>query len=835
MKTPVECSESLLDTREVSDPDEEIHFICTQMQSKHEEAVKQEKLASKRSGIITKMQSYKLSGEVDLKNSSVSTNNATNGVKNPRKPKRNRSLKSSKPKAKSMSAMVREKYDNPLGLPYFSGDQTKIDEFLLKFSKCNDITKFHQRNYHLLYSKSEWNYILQCIKLKFPDLNSTTKKNLKLITRKIDQFEQIHENDSSVWSQASSHPECKLTDQELQWLYDLSDDQMVSNTSFAEDQPSDNANHIMILSQTMNKSEHVEDDNSETPVIEIILDSEPEPDILRRNDIRNAPSHQLESIFDPQTSFQSFPFAEVTLTSRKLNEPEDEPIHEVINSLTVPSPLGEEQIQGSMSPVIADTAHSTIEIPPSNSKQNSTNEENEVNQPNELKGMKVFNEYNEWLASSPQSDSVVSKSNLDDANVRNETSRATDFHDVIQSSVDVFKVADNVHKLDAAVLKRDLETSPFISPNKRTKLNLDKVNNLPSSYTINKTIKEQGSPIRIRHPPSAVVRGHSTVSNSSPIVSPLKPPRSPIQLIPNSSDLSDDEVMILSGESVYSTAKSSFRTQLETPIVAPSLSIKKLDEKPKKKLLNTTRYEIKSDINIKEFYDENTKIRVRNLGCKVITIDLENEVSDSEDDENSVSIIEITREVETEESGSDRNTSVLQVPSSPHSNRDVLADIITSSDDESTKENNDIDRPKWSPKKTTQDVNLVGELNKLNTKQLKQKFIEWELKPVRSRARMIEVLLEIAKLIVESSDIQGSQFNVTNLFQQCWTTEQVKNRIHERLNDLIRQELFWHEKIISYEPIRLIDLQQWFESTGVVLELDILRQYCDDQGIATRQ
>jgi len=829
MKTSMECSEPLLHTREVSDSGDEMHFICTQMQSKHEETVKREKLASKRSGIISKLQSFKLASDVDPKDSPTSTKDAKNGVKRQIKAKRNRSLKSTKPKPKSMSAMVREKYDNPLGLPYFSGDQTKIDEFLLKFSKCNDISKFQQKNYHLLYSKSEWNYILQCIKLKFPDLNPTTKKNLKLITRKIDQFEQLHENDRSVWSQASSHPECKLTEEELQWLYDLSDDQMVSNTSFTDDQPSDTAKHIMILSQTMNKVDQVEDDSLEAPAIEIILDSEPEPEILGRNDVRNAPSHQLESVFDPQTSFQSFPFAEVTINNRKLNESKNEPIHEVINSLPVLSPLIEEQIKCPVSPEIIDTALPTIEVPSSSSKQNSTNEQREL---------KVFNEFNEWLVSSPQGGSVVSKSNLDCSSVPREKIIAVDSHEAIQSSVDVRKVTDNLQRPDdvaQAALKRDLETSPFISPNKRKRTNLDKVNKSPLSYTINKAIKDQGSPIRIRQSPSAVVRGHSTVSNSSPIISPLKPPRSPIRLIPNSSNLSDDELMILSGESVYSTAKSSFRTQFETPEVVPSLSIGKSNEKPKRKLLNTTRYEIKSDINIKEFYDENTKIRVRNLGSKVITIDLENEVSDSEDDEKSVSIIEITREIEAEGNGSDGNTSVLQVPSSPHSNRDVLADIITSSDDEPTNDNIDMENVKWLRKNTTQDVDLVEELNKLSTKQLKQKFIEWQLKPVRSRARMIEVLLGIAKLIADSNDIQGSQFSITMIFQQCQETEQVTNRIQERLNDLIRQESSWYEKIISYEPIRVIDLQQWFESVGYAIELEILKRYCDDQGIATRQ
>lgn len=780
---------------EGEEAEDNLYFASTQMQSKHDDNIIREKEQKIKAHAISKLKGFANAGPGKYKGA------VTKGESKVAKKTRKKNA------SKSMSALVRDNFEKSRLFPYFSGDQTKIDDFMARLRKMEDLENLNPKSSLKLFSHLEWNHILRCIKLKFPNLTTTRKKNLKLITKKIHEFEL--QNDAGLWSQASTQP--KIEGEELKWLYDLTEEQMANNTTINDDVDPDDGHYVMILSQNIGQSTQ----DSEHSVIEI-LDSELEPEVLIRNDSditsvepvfdpsikhdADISSRQVESVFDPTISFQSFPFAEVKSKETKRHIPDEAPIFEVISSLPLSDKITQEFPEG----------HITVA-----SKESSTVDQNTS---------KVFKEF--FVSSSEYSRQVEinnqGKSILLDENNQPLLESFTQKHEVINSPLNQeaiesllrLEIIESPPKRDIILTpskkspaKRVVEDSPFKTPTKRPKRLL---NHSPSRDEIN-LAKELGSPVKSS--PLLANRNYSTISDSSPIQSPLIG-RTPIKLVKNSSTLREEEEECIqsTGESIYSTAKSQLQTQYGTPEIFDSIP-------RRKKVLNTTRYEVRSEMNVKEYYDSQTKIGVRKVGSKVIDLDLENEIADSEDDENDISIIEITREIDNDEvddENGEANTSILQVPSSPS-----LGQILP-------EEN--LDSP------THIHSQVPSQLSQLTTKQLKSKIVEWGLKPVKSRVKMVQVLDETSKLIIESSQLSSkSQLDVTNLFVQSQTTQQIKENINVALNQLIKQDQYWHEKVISYDPIKTEELQEWLVSIGYDIELDIVKRYCDDVGITTRQ
>lgn len=204
--------------------EDSLTFLSTQIQSRYEEHSEKEKKS-------LLLQKFKLeSPQIQLPQ---------------QKPVKRRPLlkKLAKKKNSSLSAFVRDtlggasKNADPLSiLDYFRGDQTKVDEFLGKIEKAT--AKPHplsKQNCSTLFSEEDWKKLLDKIQLRFPNLSKKNRKTLKTITRRIREMNELQSLEPSqelqLWTQASRQPSDTLSAEELKWLYDLDDNQVLDENS----------------------------------------------------------------------------------------------------------------------------------------------------------------------------------------------------------------------------------------------------------------------------------------------------------------------------------------------------------------------------------------------------------------------------------------------------------------------------------------------------------------------------------------------------------------------------------------------------------------------------
>ncbi|CAI5759486.1 unnamed protein product [Candida verbasci] len=314
-------------------------------------------------------------------------------------------------------------------------------------------------------------------------------------------------------------------------------------------------------------------------------------------------------------------------------------------------------------------------------------------------------------------------------------------------------------------------------------------------------------------------------------ISPLKTPTkkknqnfiSPLKVIPESvehsqlnnetGDETDEEIIVSSdAESVYSTAKENFESNRTSSIKRPSQpSLLKLIESssssdvdidddyptssmplPKnlnRKTLKTSVLEIPRALNVKDYDDEKHHIKLRNLNDgkkEVINID---EIPDSEySEDEDICIIEITREMEDNNKPNKSDTSILQVPSSPG----VISD----------------------------ETILTTNISNLQFHELKELFKQFNLKPVQGKLKMIEIIENLTFLI--------KPVNILTL-----TSQEFQDEVFKNITNLIRQDNEFYETILTYKPIKLTTLQDWLNRQDFLIELDVLRLYCDNNLITT--
>ncbi|KAG7193698.1 5'-flap endonuclease [Scheffersomyces spartinae] len=220
--------------------------------------------------------------------------------------KKGKTITKTKRNRKTMSETVREAFAKDK-LGYF-GNQSKIDDFIRDLGSGtlqSDILPLTLRKGgqllpgNILFTRDEWIHIVKQTKLRFPELHRKGKQTLKRVTSQMQLVKSIgspstqtkdndntNDDDSnadraSMWSQASTCPDEELTPSELRWLYDLpdthpcSDNEQVSvdDESFHNDFP-----YLCTLSQAMKQSHDVD----------IILDSEPEPEPLKLADFNQS-------------------------------------------------------------------------------------------------------------------------------------------------------------------------------------------------------------------------------------------------------------------------------------------------------------------------------------------------------------------------------------------------------------------------------------------------------------------------------------------------------------------------------------------------------------------
>ncbi|CUM63561.1 uncharacterized protein PRCAT00001139001 [Priceomyces carsonii] len=243
------------------------YFISTQMQARHEEVINHEQDVLSKRKSLSMLQKYK--------------NENINDVRNLDMRRTKTQMKKSRRKKKmSMNDLVRDTFGNIS--EEMSGSQSKIDQFLKSITRVNDLEGLTKKDTYL-YSKEEWISIMKSIKMKFPNLSDKYKRNLNGILGEIAMIEKEEAKYHGLWTHASSHPESKLSDSDLKWLYDLNDNQVGSSCEICdgegenvEERP-ETVPYVSTLSQIFNdRSDHLDELHDMTE----ILNSEWEPSPL---------------------------------------------------------------------------------------------------------------------------------------------------------------------------------------------------------------------------------------------------------------------------------------------------------------------------------------------------------------------------------------------------------------------------------------------------------------------------------------------------------------------------------------------------------------------------
>lgn len=235
------------------------------------------------------------------------------------------------------------------------------------------------------------------------------------------------------------------------------------------------------------------------------------------------------------------------------------------------------------------------------------------------------------------------------------------------------------------------------------------------------------------------------------------------------------------------------------------------------KKYRTRIVEINSDINFKDVVHDRYKIR--KIGEKSRFND-KDEILGSDNEENDISIIEISSLVEDdapEKTGDSQNKwngdhSVLQVPSSPNNK------LTSSPNQTQTRETQDVFGTSGNDPEDIPNISTEADIKSLSVVQLRALLKQWGLKPQREKLKMIEALTNASKIVQSETPTQLSQVEFSK-------------EIHNRLIEIIKLNKTWLSKINSFEPIIVEELKKWLESEGLKCETELLQRFCDELGI----
>lgn len=241
-----------------------LHFLSTQIQSRYDDDIENERKAS----ILQKFKHPTPTFEPPPEKKAK---------KMKRNPKPSKKLTSNGKKSSSLSAFVRETLGNRTKgnsqsiLDFFSGDKHKAEDFLGRIEAATARPHpLSKRGSSSLFSESEWRIFLDSVKLKFPNLSRTNHKTLKMLTRRIHEMKQRenagnveNSQDLDMWSQASRQPSDQLSAEDMKWLYDLDDDQVVNDISEVIEGEEDAKSFFVTLSQVLDEERDEENEEDE--------------------------------------------------------------------------------------------------------------------------------------------------------------------------------------------------------------------------------------------------------------------------------------------------------------------------------------------------------------------------------------------------------------------------------------------------------------------------------------------------------------------------------------------------------------------------------------------
>lgn len=780
-----------------AEPDDNVRFASTQMQGIHEEFAEKDRRNQRQIEMISRMQLFKNEEEEPSQNSAT----PVAVVKRKQPPKKLKSKK--KKKFSSLNVFVRDnlgakdirKSDSNLMnkiliLDYFSGDKKKVNEILLRIEREEQNTS--QQNYKsqsepplaatridsedvgMLYTREEWFDILKNIKLKFPKLSSKTKRTLKTITRRI-QMET--DTQQSVWSQASALPSDDLTPEDLKWLYDLDEEEMQNEQSFIQDDSSHENQQpfVMTLSQAfdndLTKEEAEEESNEVMTDNDLVKDDNKEEikDVMTDNDELVPQEDEVE---DSESEPEVIELSTQEVNSWKLK-------HTTINTEKHPDGWLSSEASERLVPQQEISSHQQVPT-------------QEYNYPNSL-------------MSAPSN--IAQTLNLEEAanSLQPETAQ-----EEIPSSIrsDVIKIDENSKEIESDAKEIESDDAIEIFSSSQVNYKDDEELIISSPARENDSLGPE-----FKTPTKRSKQLLTILSSPSKLILPIKRNLQQMQSLYSPVDLDhgmgNEEIIISSDEEdeeVFSTAR--MEMDIPVPQVLKSFdSASQLNTKKSRKVFNTSKIEIKGNLEVKE----NPKYKIRKIATHVISIDSDDEVADSEDDEKEASIIEIT--VPEEDAPEPR----VQVPSSP-------SQYLISIDSQNTEQRGILSEDKEEGREDKEKQLGQTELNSMSVKQVRAQFEAWGLKP-RSKAKMVDILQGFLALMNPSL----AQSPETLLGK---TQKEFRHQIYDTLTETIRSNAFWFNKVISYEPIFTEDLHTWLTSTlGVLVEREFFDKYCDELGI----
>lgn len=247
-----------------------LHFVSTQIQSRHEELESRENKIGKLSRFKNALEKVAPAPTRVVK-------------KRTRKP-----TTAKKTSLSSLSAFVREtlgskkRVDTQNVLDFFTGDEAKMNNFLDRLgekTKQRTWESEKDRNRDTLVGEKEWKRLLEGIQLRFPAFSKKNRKSLRYITRQIEELQHREKTPAdsadqpSIWSQASKQLSDNLTAEDVKWLYDLDDEHLDHTTFDTYTQSSQEEPLALTLSQVFEQVLQQEEDD-----VSVISNSESEPE-----------------------------------------------------------------------------------------------------------------------------------------------------------------------------------------------------------------------------------------------------------------------------------------------------------------------------------------------------------------------------------------------------------------------------------------------------------------------------------------------------------------------------------------------------------------------------
>ena len=201
------------------------------------------------------------------------------------------------------------------------------------------------------------------------------------------------------------------------------------------------------------------------------------------------------------------------------------------------------------------------------------------------------------------------------------------------------------------------------------------------------------------------------------------------------------------------------------------------------------------------------------------------DVPDTSDDDEDISIIEITRTVK-------RNKSVLQVPSSQNvsqksspllprglciprtSNSSPLKHTLGAIEDLSDKEEDN-------------DICDDDELMQMSMDHLRQTIMRYGLKPSKSKLSMVNSIRRVTRYLSQDSVHQLSMSQDIVLSQKV-----VRRDIFKVVNSVIRQDEKIWEKIYTFEPVSPDSILTLLRDNDIEISPELFKEWCDYNSIS---